>query len=296
MLGLKRGSVRLCPHEEEWEREAARTMRCLREILGDVIVDVAHVGSTSIPTIMAKPIVDIAVAVRAFEDVSVHVEALRAAGYHLREDRIASQMLFAAGSYYEGTGEEQTHFIHVVLADGTEWRNYINFRNYLIKRPEVARAYETLKCSLAAAAPVDTGREKYLAGKQDFISFTLRKALVDSYLGQDVHIGIDRPVGYVHRKGEKVLVYPINYGYIPGVLGGDGEELDVYLLGVTEPVEEYDARVIAVVHRADDVEDKLVAAPAGMRFSAREIADAIRFQEKYYRTRVECADGETAEV
>ena len=52
------------------------------------------------------------------------------------------------------------------------------------------------------------------------------------YLGQTVTIGIDRPIGYVHRKGEKTLIYPINYGYIPDVLGGDGEELDVYLLGV----------------------------------------------------------------
>ena len=66
----------------------------------------------------------------------------------------------------------------------------------------------------------------------------------------------------------------------------------MYLLGVEEPVEEYDARVIAVVHREDDVEDKLVAAPAGMHFTVREIADAIRFQEKYYRTHVEGVSGE----
>ena len=64
------------------------------------------------------------------------------------------------------------------------------------------------------------------------------------YLGQTVTIDIDRPIGYVHHKGEKTLVYPINYGYIPGVLGGDGEELDVFLMGVDQPVETYTGRII----------------------------------------------------
>ena len=107
------------------------------------------------------------------------------------------------------------------------------------------------------------------------------------YLGKIVTIGIDRPIGYVHVKGEKTLVYPINYGYIPGVLGGDDEELDVYLLGVDHPVEEYTCRVIAIAHRENDVEDKLVAAPAGMTFTKEEIEAAIHFQEKYYDTHIE---------
>lgn len=114
-----------------------------------------------------------------------------------------------------------------------------------------------------------------------------REALVRRYLGRTVQIEIDRPIGYVHKKGEKTLVYPINYGFIPGVLGGDGEELDVYLLGVTVPVESYACRVVGIVWRENDVEDKLIAAPEGMRFSAAEMASAIHFQEKYYITRVE---------
>ncbi len=106
------------------------------------------------------------------------------------------------------------------------------------------------------------------------------------YLGQVVDIEIDRPVGYVHRKGEKILVYPINYGYIPGVLGGDGEELDVFLLGVTEPVEKYRGRIIGIVYRADDVEDKLIMAPEGMRFTVAEMEAAVYFQERYYDSHV----------
>lgn len=117
-------------------------------------------------------------------------------------------------------------------------------------------------------------------------SFEERKAQVRYFLGRTVDIEMDRPIGTVHPKHDNII-YPINYGYIPGVPGGDGEELDVYLLGVSEPVGEYTCRIIAVAHRMNDVEDKLVGAPDGMEFSAEEIAEAISFQEKYYKTKIE---------
>jgi inorganic pyrophosphatase len=72
-------------------------------------------------------------------------------------------------------------------------------------------------------------------------------------------------------------------------LGGDGEELDVYLLGVTEPVSEYTCKVIGIVYRENDVEDKLIAAPEGLTYTAEEMAEAIHFQEKYYDTYIEVA-------
>ena len=123
-----------------------------------------------------------------------------------------------------------------------------------------------------------------------------RHAQVESYLGKIVNIEIDRPIGYVHHKGEKTLMYPINYGYIPNVLGGDGEELDVFLVGVDTAVESFTGRIIGIVYRADDVEDKLVMSPEGMTFSAQEIAQAVRFQEKYYHTTICALDGSMAEV
>ena len=123
-----------------------------------------------------------------------------------------------------------------------------------------------------------------------------RHAQVESYLGKTVNIEIDRPIGYVHHKGEKTLVYPINYGYIPNVLGGDGEELDVFLVGVDEPVTVYTGRIIGIVYRADDVEDKLVMSPEGLTFSAAEIAQAVCFQEKYYHTTIRSLDGSEVEV
>ena len=199
---------------------------------------------------------------------------------------MGAQLLFASGSLYEGTGDLQTHFIHVVLTDSMDWINYINFRDYLNRTPSVAKAYEDLKVLLAEQVPIDSGREKYLKGKHDFIVHTLRKALVKSYLGKTVTISIDRSIGSVHPKHDDII-YPINYGFIPKVLGGDGKELDVYLLGVDAPVKEYTARIIGIVHRHNDVEDKLVAAPEGMNFSTEEITEAVNFQEQYYDSEIE---------
>ena len=123
---------------------------------------------------------------------------------------------------------------------------------------------------------------------EEFKGMTLaeRHAQVEGYLGKTATIEIDRPIGYVHHKGAKTLVYPINYGYIPGVLGGDGEELDVFLVGVNEPVTTYTGRIVGIVYRADDVEDKLVMAPDGAAFTAEEIAHAVHFQEKYYTSTI----------
>lgn len=114
-----------------------------------------------------------------------------------------------------------------------------------------------------------------------------RKEQVRSYLGKSVTIKIDRPIGYVHKQGNSSLTYPVNYGYIPGEIGGDGEYIDVYLLGISEPVESYTAKIIGIVHRENDTEDKLVAAPEGIEFTAEEIKAQVDFQERYFETYIE---------
>lgn len=176
MIGLKRGTVRLCEHEKEWETEAQRTIERLWKILGSVAKDIQHVGSTSILSIKAKPIIDIGVAVDDFDEILALEDALKKEGFYYRPSEIYNQLLFACGSLYEGTGDLQTHFIHVVKTNSVDWQNYINFRDYLNKTPAAAKAYEDLKVSLAAAAPIDAGREKYLAGKHDLIVEILKKA------------------------------------------------------------------------------------------------------------------------
>ena len=279
MLGLQRGTVRLYPHEKAWEAEAQRTIKTLGKILGDDAKEIQHIGSTAVPAICAKPIIDIA------------LPKLQAAGFYYRaQNNISGQKLFACGSFYDGTGDLQTHFIHVVLTDSEQWRDYILFRDYLNQHADTAKAYESLKLSLAEAAPVDAGREQYLQGKKDFIAAVLRKALAASFLGQIVEIKIDRPLGSAHPK-HLDLIYPVNYGFIPGVFGGDGEEMDVYLLGVDGPAFKSSAQIIAVVHRLDDEEDKLVGAPVGTHFTKAEIEKSVAFQEQYFKTEVEMWKG-----
>ncbi len=96
---------------------------------------------------------------------------------------------------------------------------------------------------------------------------------------------IDRPLGSRHPEYPE-LVYPVNYGHVPGLPAPDGEEQDVYVLGVDHPLKVFAGRKIAVIRRADDVEEKWVAAPEGMRFTAEEILEAVRFQERYFRSEV----------
>ena len=108
---------------------------------------------------------------------------------------------------------------------------------------------------------------------------------MDSILGKTVTVIIDRPLGSVHPKYPD-LQYPINYGFVPGLFAPDGDEQDVYVLGVAVPVERFTGHVIAVIHRADDVEDKWVAAPEGMFFSTEEIAAAVHFQEQYFQSEI----------
>ena len=119
-----------------------------------------------------------------------------------------------------------------------------------------------------------------------FLTLRQREEVISRYLGEAVTVVIDRPVGFHHVTKGVHLHYTVNYGFLPGVTGGDGEEQDVYILGVTEPLETFTGRIIGAVRRRDDNEDKLVAAPEGMTFTAKQIAEAIHFVEKYFDSTV----------
>ena len=106
-----------------------------------------------------------------------------------------------------------------------------------------------------------------------------------SVLGKEVHVVIDRPLGSTHPKHTHI-VYEVNYGYVPDSIGGDGEEQDAYVLGVNEPITEFDGVVVAIIHRQDDNEDKWVVAPHGYQVSDEEIAAKTKFQEKYFITAI----------
>ena len=105
-------------------------------------------------------------------------------------------------------------------------------------------------------------------------------------IGKVVKIIIDRPLGSVHPKHND-LIYSVNYGYIPGIFAPDGEEQDAYILGVDEPVAEFEGKVIAIVHRLNDIEDKWVVADEKKAFSKEEVENSVAFQERFFDIEIE---------
>ncbi len=283
MLGLKRGCVELRPHDKNWSTEASGTIEKLKSLLGDIVRGAEHVGSTSIESISAKPIIDIALAVDSFEDIIERAELLKKNGFFYRENASDErQLLIACGPFYEGCGEEQTHFIHVVLTNSEEWWNYIYFRDYLRLFDDIAHQYEKIKIALMHSTET---RAEYTEGKDEFISSVRRRAIALSLLGKKVTVKIDRPKGTPHPD-YKDTIYPINYGYIEGTLSGDGEPIDAYILGVDEPQKLYTGRVIGIVHRTNDTEDKLLVAPPTFTTTPDQAMKEISFIEQYFDNKI----------
>ena len=104
---------------------------------------------------------------------------------------------------------------------------------------------------------------------------------MQSVIGRTVRGVIDRPIGSSHPK-HKDMVYPVNYGYVEGVIGGDGEEQDVYVLDSDIPLESFEGKVIAVYHRYNDMEDKWIVSLDGSDYTDEEILQKIHFQEQYF--------------
>lgn len=100
------------------------------------------------------------------------------------------------------------------------------------------------------------------------------------YIGKMVEVKMDRPMGSKHPKHG--FIYPVNYGYIPNTVSGDGEELDCYILGVFEPIENFKGKCIAVIHRTNDNDDKLVVVPEEKEYSDDAIRALVEFQERFF--------------
>lgn len=100
-------------------------------------------------------------------------------------------------------------------------------------------------------------------------------------IGKIVKVIVDRPLGTFHPK-HKDIFYSVNYGFIPGIIAADGEEQDAYILGIDVPVTEFTGKVIAIIHRFDDVEEKWVVSAENVSFSKSEIEKQVYFQEKFF--------------
>ena len=104
-------------------------------------------------------------------------------------------------------------------------------------------------------------------------------------IGKTVKVVVDRPLGSYHPE-YKDMYYPINYGYVEGIIAADGEAQDAYILGVTKPIKEFTGKIIAIIHRFDDIEEKWVVVPENMIFTKEEIKEQVQFQEKYFKSEV----------
>lgn len=108
------------------------------------------------------------------------------------------------------------------------------------------------------------------------------KTNANNYLGKQVIIEIDRPLGSKHPKHG--FIYMVNYGFIPNTISGDGEELDAYLLGEFDPIEKSSGKVIAIIHRTNDDDDKLIVSKDGKEYSDDAIRALIEFQERFFES------------
>ena len=167
-LGLKRGIVQLESHDKQWDEAAIQTIKNLKSILGDDAVDIQHIGSTAIPAIKAKPIIDIAVGVTDFEKIMSYNEQLQKEGIFYRGSDVEDQILYVMGDMENDT---RTHHIHIVKWNGTEWKKYIHFRDYLNDNENMALQYQRVKEELESKYADNRGL--YTKEKKDIIDIIL---------------------------------------------------------------------------------------------------------------------------
>lgn len=170
-LGLKKGTVALEPHRVEWEVSAQKLIEKLKCVLKCDIIDAQHIGSTSIKTICAKPIVDIVVGVSSLEKIMRHNDTLAENGVFFRREDHPGQLLYVCGDLKSNI---HTHYIHAVLWGQENWNNYLNMRDYLNTHEDKAKEYSMLKQCLAEMYPDD--RIAYTVGKSELIASILECA------------------------------------------------------------------------------------------------------------------------
>ncbi|MBD7915554.1 inorganic diphosphatase [Clostridium sp. Sa3CUN1] len=107
---------------------------------------------------------------------------------------------------------------------------------------------------------------------------------MEEYLGRFVKVIVDRPLGTKHPSHR--FFYPINYGYIPGTVSGDGEEIDAYIIGEFEPLDNYNGFVVAIIKRENDNEDKLVVCKEKNKYNEDQIKALVEFQERFFLTTI----------
>lgn len=167
-IGLEKGVVRLAPYSPEWKTLYEEEEKLLRDSVGEYIIDIQHIGSTSILDMTAKPILDIGIAIADFEEGKRCIEPIESLGYEYKGEN------GIPGRHYFVKGNPTTHHIHIVEIDSEEWKKNITFRDSLRKNEMLAKEYAKLKLELAEKFKYD--RVAYTDGKTDFVNYILSLA------------------------------------------------------------------------------------------------------------------------
>lgn len=167
-LGLRQKIVRLDEPHPRWPEAFEAEAEAIRAALGDTALAIEHIGSTSIPGIVAKPIIDMMAGLRRLEDVKLCRGPLERLGYDYAGEQVE-------GDYIFGKGKERTFLLHMVEMDGYRWRRNLAFRDRLRDDPRLARQYAELKQRLAAAHSED--RALYADKKMPFINSVVGEEL-----------------------------------------------------------------------------------------------------------------------
>ena len=163
-------NIVVVPYDERWARDFEAIASEIRDALGELAIDIVHVGSTSVPGLSAKPIIDIDVVIRDYAAFCAVVSALKAIGYHHEGDLgIAGREAFG----YEGKSHLRKHHLYVCPQDSPELKRHIAFRNYLRAHSDAVQAYSRIKEEGAALHPYDI--EDYIKHKSAFIESIYRK-------------------------------------------------------------------------------------------------------------------------
>ena len=169
MLGLKRGTVKLVLHHKDWKILFENERKSLKDKLGDNI-KIEHVGSTSIPDVCAKPIIDIVIGYTENDDINNIFEKITSLGYEdMGEKGKPGRRFFA-----KGHNDSRTYYIHVVKLNSDNWDEYILFRDFLLQDKTVRDNYNKLKKELFKKYA--DNRELYTSGKAGFITDIINKA------------------------------------------------------------------------------------------------------------------------
>ncbi len=169
-MALKRGIVELEEYNPKWADDYKKEEKLLKEVLGDEIIEIHHIGSTSIPGLKAKPVIDILIVIKSLNDIDKIEEILKNYDYENRGQQGVSDRYFFA----KGSEDARTHYIHFVEPNSNTYYNQVYFKKYLIEHPEYIKKYCDLKQELASKYANE--RPKYTQGKNEFITNVIKLA------------------------------------------------------------------------------------------------------------------------